>query len=113
MLSFVLLFLVAYGTTVETAHKHGSSVFDAARSDINATVISEPNDSNSPLANSPAAGDCLICQLQQNLFTSLTNALPQTHVLQFDLTRHAAAVFFFYSRPNTPGHGRAPPTFLI
>lgn len=113
MLSLVLLFLVAYGATVETAHKHGSTVFDAARSDINATVISEPTDSDSPLANSPATGECLICQLHQNLFTSLTNALPQTHALQFDRAGHAAAVFSFYSRPNTPGHGRAPPTFLL
>jgi hypothetical protein len=109
----VLLFLVAYGATVDTTHRHDSLVLAAARSDINATVISGPTDSNSPLANSPATGDCLICQLQQNLSASLTNALPQAHALQFGRARHASAAFFFYSRPNTPGHGRAPPAFLM
>jgi hypothetical protein len=113
MLSCLLLFLVAYGATVGTAHRHDRHALDAARSDINAGVISEPTDSDSPLANSPATGECLICQLHQHLFTSLTNALPQAHDLQFDPARNATPAFSFYSRPNTPGHGRAPPTFLI
>jgi hypothetical protein len=111
MLALVLLFLVPYGAISDTAHRHDRLVPEATHSGINA--VSGPANSDSPLSNSPSKGECLICQLHQHLFAGLTNALPQTHDLQFDSAHHAAAAFFFYSLPNTPGHGRAPPIFLL
>ncbi|MCA1578895.1 MAG: hypothetical protein LC794_16215 [Acidobacteria bacterium] len=66
-LSLLLVALIFYGTTVEAAHRHGrilSSAPDAA-SHVD-------NEQTKNLTNSRSGcSDCLICQLHQNLSTTL------------------------------------------
>jgi hypothetical protein len=105
VLSLFLLGFIAYGTTVEAAHRHGQALNFAAPN--HASSLSGASDESGP--GIIGCSDCLICQLQQNFSTTVI-----TH-RQFD---PPAAQSMQASRPTTPGFhsllaaprtGRAPP----
>src|SRR4051794_36262578 len=75
LLALVLLCLVAYSATAEAVHKHGNLLLNGAAQTV--TVAGQPGGTNSSLNDSLALGDCLICQLHQNLSTTLFSPLPQ------------------------------------
>jgi hypothetical protein len=109
--AFVLLVLVAYGAIAGAAHSHGT-VTPQLRPGATEPTVSSSNDPNSSSKQSPKSGDCLVCQLQQHLYSGLLSALP--HVAP-PLTQ------FAFARPTgtrcstqtyAPRRGRAPPISL-
>jgi hypothetical protein len=111
LLAFVLLALVAYTTTVEAAHNHGN--FSLDRPGNTASAISNYGDADSTLKESQAYGDCLICQLQQYISTSLFSTPPQIVAPLAEATETPAVEISYFSQSNTPPRGRAPPFFSL
>lgn len=107
LLAFVLLAFVAYAATAEAVHKHGN--ISLARAGLSSTAVSNSNDAGSALNDSRTFGDCLICQLHQNLSTSLFSSLPQVIAPQAQTVRTAAVESSYLSQSDTPRRGRAPP----
>ncbi len=107
LLAFVLLALVAYTTTAEAVHLHGRLSLN--QTTATETVVSGPDDAGTSLDDTGSIADCLICQLHQNLSTTLFSPLPQVIAPQ-EQTAHAPAVAISYlSQTDTPRQGRAPP----
>jgi len=105
-LGVLLIAFILYGTTVEAAHRHGRVLSN--KSDVTSVTNSER--SGNLTGAQTGCGDCLICQLHQNLGTTLIalrlNDSP-TRVLQ----RTTAVVLpHLLSRITTPVAGRAPPS---
>jgi hypothetical protein len=108
LLAFALLVFVSYGATAEVAHKHGN-ITPERRTELAANV-SSPDNADPYSSHSRPGGECLICQLQQHLFVSLFNALPQIAAPPVQLVRPDAAAISYLSHTDTPQRGRAPPT---
>jgi len=105
-LASVLLLLVVYGSTVEAVHSHGGLV--PART-AEARTVTQTNDPGQTTRQTSSHGDCLICQLHQNLANGLFQA--QTLALR-PLTATTAtptSVALYYSHTAVPRRGRAPP----
>lgn len=111
MLAFVLLAFVAYTTTAESVHKHGGLALQ--RSESSAATVNSSGDANPSANDSPALGDCLICQLRQNLSFSLLNNAPQIVAPPAQLVRTPAIALSFFSRSDAPQRGRAPPAAFL
>ncbi|HKC64615.1 MAG TPA: DUF2946 family protein [Pyrinomonadaceae bacterium] len=107
LLAFVLLALVAYMTTAEAVHNHGN--LSANRTATIESVASRPSDASSSLDDSNSIADCLICQLHQNLSTTLFNPLPQVIAPQEQAAQTPAAAISYLSQSDTVRRGRAPP----
>src|SRR5947209_9949668 len=107
LLAFVLLILVAYMTTAEAVHKHGN--LSVNRTASTETVASRPSDTGTSLDDSSSIADCLICQLHQNLSTTLFNPLPQVIAPQEQVAQTPAATISYLSQSDAPRRGRAPP----
>ncbi|MBA2734354.1 MAG: hypothetical protein H0U54_15940 [Acidobacteria bacterium] len=107
LLAFVLLAFVTYSSTAEAVHKHGN--LSLAPSNSSAQAAYSPSDASSTINNSRATGECVICQLRQQLSVSLLNALPQIVAPQNQATRALAAALPCSTRYTTPRRGRAPP----
>ncbi|MDQ2855018.1 MAG: hypothetical protein M3R68_01720 [Acidobacteriota bacterium] len=106
VLSYVLLFLFAYGTTTEVVHSHRTIPRGIPAAESGFLQDSGGTSSTRQTAQS---GDCLVCQFQQNLssaelfipslvFAAATTSSP----LRTQLTS-------FLSQARSPGQGRAPP----
>lgn len=108
VLAFVLLVLVAYSTTAEAVHKHGNLLLNQAPQTV--TAVSEPTDTGSSLNDSRSLGDCLICQLHQNLSTTLFSPLPQVVAPVTQATLAPRTEAFYLSQSDPPRRGRAPPS---
>ncbi|HWT00537.1 MAG TPA: DUF2946 family protein [Pyrinomonadaceae bacterium] len=107
-LAFVLLAFVAYTTTAESVHRHGR--LELTRSGSPAAAVNASGDADSAANDSPALGDCLICQLRQNLSFSLLSALPQLVAPQSQAELSRAVALLSASRFEAPRRGRAPPS---
>ena len=107
LLAFVLLAFVAYSTTVEAVHKHGTR--SLAVNGVSATAIYSSGDPGTSANDSRAASECVICQLRQQLSTSLLSALPQIVAPQEQIARAHSSALPATSRFSTPQRGRAPP----
>ena len=104
-LGLLLIAFILYGTTLEAAHRHGRMLSD--KSDVTSFTHSEK--SGNLTGTQTGCSDCLICQLHQNLSTSLIALRqndPPTRVL-----RPTTAVVdpHLLSRISSPAAGRAPP----
>jgi hypothetical protein len=110
-MAFVLLVLVTCGAIGSSAHTHnnGSPKFTA-----NAATpsFSESGDTNSSSKSMPGSGECLVCQLHQNLFSGLLTALPYIAPPVAHGTHAVATDACFHSQTYAPRRGRAPPTSL-
>jgi hypothetical protein len=109
LLAFALLALVTYSATVNVVHRHGNLLLKPAAQTITAAAVSEPGDANSSLNDSRSLGDCLICQLHQNLSTTLFSPQPQLIAPVAQARQIPAAEISYLSQSNTPRQGRAPP----
>ena len=107
VLAFALLVLVAYSATAEAVHKHGNLLLSQAAQTV--TAVSAPGDTGSLLNDSRSLGDCLICQLHQNLSTTLFSPLPQVVAPVTQATLAPVAEISYLSHAATPRRGRAPP----
>ena len=106
-MAFVLLALVAYAATAGVIHGHGG--LSLVTPDSSAAAINPAGDASSSANDSRAVGDCLICQLRQQLSFSLLNAPPLILAPQAQIARMPRAAIPCFSRPDTPQRGRAPP----
>jgi len=107
-LALLLIVFILYGTSVEAAHRHGRIL----PSDNSAASIIDPVLANNPAGGPIGCSDCLICQLHQNISTTLIT-FRQTdapvHVrTQFSNTTLVGC----HSKISTPQKGRAPPSSL-
>jgi hypothetical protein len=107
LLAFVLLAFVTYAATAEITHRHGG--LSLSKPGSSATAINPAGDASSSANDSRALGECLICQLRQQLSFSLLNAPPLIVASQVQFARTRAAAVLSFSRPDTPQRGRAPP----
>jgi hypothetical protein len=107
LLALVLLSFVAFAATVETVHQHGNVLPD--RAGLTAPAFSGSSDAGFSLKDSRTFGDCLICQLHQNLSTALFSPLPQIIVPLEQAVRVPAVEISYLSQSDTLRRGRAPP----
>ena len=123
MLAIVLLAAIGWGATAEFTHNHG--VRSTARA---STLLSQTQASNiaeqtttprvesrkterSSSTSTNGAG-CLICQLHQNLSTTLFNTLPRVAPVDLQVVSALATVVLPQSEVASNQHGRAPPSNL-
>jgi hypothetical protein len=106
-LSLLLLGFIAYGTTVEAAHTHGSL---AANNPIAGSYFSDPatgtTEANSNLLG---CGDCLICQLHQHFSATLISVPPSVIPSSLKSRLLDSTAVSVLSKTTTPQRGRAPP----
>lgn len=99
-----LIFFVTYGATVEVVHRHGA--FPPERPAVGVLDGAGRQDLSGHARNS---GECLICQLHQNLFNGLFHALPDSLPQTVPLSFTSACALFCFFTTRTPRRGRAPP----
>ncbi len=109
--AFVLLVLVAYGAVAGAAHNHGNADL-RLQAGITEPAYSNPGDADSSTKKLPDNDECLICQLQHNLFSGLLNALPQVAPPPTEFAFATQLQQPSSSQTLTPRRGRAPPTSL-
>jgi hypothetical protein len=63
-------------------------------------------------SRSPTGGECLICQLHQNLSATLFNSQPRAATVDVHVLTVPATVIVQLSEFATNQHGRAPPINL-
>ena len=123
MLAVVLLASIAWGATAEFTHHHGarsaarvSTLLSQAQASHLADQTASPRvESGKTEKSSPRStngADCLICQLHQNLSTSLFNTPPRVAPVNLLVASASAAVVFPPSEVASNQHGRAPPANL-
>jgi hypothetical protein len=104
--SLFLVVFILYGTTVEAAHRHGRVLPGNV-----STATQVDNEQTQNLStNKTGCNDCLICQLHQNLTTTLI-ALRLKHETPAPAPQRVAPVISedLISRIISPLSGRAPP----
>ena len=105
VLSFLLLGLILYGATVQAVHKHGPIRLPQAQG----VSVSTPAPEDGSTGGLQSCDDCLICQLQQSLASTLVTNRdldpPATQTVHFFETGTNPASSFVTIRES----GRAPP----
>ncbi|HEX8846005.1 MAG TPA: DUF2946 family protein [Pyrinomonadaceae bacterium] len=107
LLAFVLLALVFYAATAEATHRHGNLLVNRTGHAVTSPGASSGTDTS--LKDTRALGDCLICQLQQQLSVTLFNSPPQITAPPLQAPPYLAAEISYLSQSDTPRRGRAPP----
>lgn len=104
--AFLLLVFVTHSTTAAVAHRHGNLLPEGS---AGVTTIGAANTDHSTTEGSRPTGECLICQLHQNLFSTLLVSIPGIAAPQAE-EAHARKTFVsFLSETHAPRRGRAPP----
>ena len=119
MLAVLLLASLAWGSTVEFTHHHGAGTKPGESSSTKAPsrAADEPTQvgsrsTNGPLSDSKTGAECLICQLHQNLSTTIIGHTPGVGPTEkLGLNTPLSAVVQLSEFTST-GQGRAPPSIL-
>jgi hypothetical protein len=108
LLSYLLLFLISYGSSTEIFHHHGLASQKPSASQIAGSTFSDTERNNSS-SKTPLERDCLVCQFQRGL----SSAAIFAPLLILAPTQTQLSVS---SRPipqdsisTTASRGRAPP----
>ena len=123
VLAVMLLASIAWGATAEFTHHHGfqstarvsallSQTQNANASAQTATPLVESGGTKRSSSRSTNAADCLICQLHQNLSTTLFNTPPRVAPVDLQVVSASATVIFPLPEVTSNQHGRAPPSNL-
>jgi hypothetical protein len=123
VLAVVLLASIAWGATAEFTHHHGaqstarvSTLFGQAQAtnvgEQTATPRVEAGETQRSSSKSTNGADCLICQLHQNLSTTLFNTPPRVAPVNVNVVGASATIIFPPSEVAANQHGRAPPSSL-
>ena len=100
----LLLLIITYGATVEAAHSHGSVSPNRSHS----AALSDAGGSR-PDTNHSQHRECLMCQLQQQLFNGIIYA-PLFILTPSTQTAYVSTLVVFQpSSPTTRPADRAPP----
>jgi len=105
VLSYLLLFLIAYGATAGAAHSHGRVAADRP----GATAVSDAGGSQSSNSGHSQHRECSMCQLQQQLFGGLVHAPMFARIPLTEVAFVSTPTLFHPSTSTTPRSGRAPP----
>ena len=122
MLAIALLASIAWGATAEFTHHHGAQLtarVSTLFSQTQASNIGEQTTTTRVEAGTEAsssrstnAADCLICQLHQNLSSTLFNTPPRVVPVDIHVVNASATVVFPLSEVASNQRGRAPPVNL-
>jgi hypothetical protein len=120
MLAVLLLASLAWASTVELTHNHGAGA--RPRGSLSTAQSQVPNEStldqvsasktNHSSSNSKSGAECLICQLHQNLSSSVIGHTPgdgPSETCGLNAPVHSVVQLAEFA---APGQGRAPPAFL-
>ena len=107
-LGLLLVVFILYGTTVEAAHRHGRIL----PSPGDATVVTDSEQTATPLGSKLGCGDCLICQLHQNFNTTLIAFRIADPPSRTGIKPTTALPRDVSSQVTGPAAGRAPPSNL-
>jgi hypothetical protein len=108
LLTYVLLFLIAYGATAETVHRHGN--WPLKPPDTTAHSVNYGNGQSSSGGPIVLTDDCLVCQFQRGLSSTaifnpaLVLAAPVSQVII------STAKAPYFSATQATKRGRAPPS---
>ena len=121
MLAVLLLASLAWGSTVELTHHHGakakssesrsSTAQSVTADDATSTQISSSNP-NGPSSNSKTGVECLICQLHQNLSSTIVGHPPGVGPTETRGLNTPSSAVVQLSEFTATGQGRAPPAIL-
>jgi hypothetical protein len=119
MLAMLLLAALAWGSTVEFTHHHGAKAKSGeslsstvpATADNEASQISS-NSTNGPASRSRSDGECLICQLHQNLSATVIAHTPGVGPTETRGLNTPPRAIVQLSEFISTGQGRAPPSIL-
>jgi hypothetical protein len=100
----LLLFMVTYGATVEAAHTHGT----VAPERPGFAALSDAGGSQSD-TNRSQHRECVMCQLQQQLFNGLVHAPLFALTPSTQIAFVSTLTVLHPSSPTTRPSGRAPP----
>src|SRR5712691_3435146 len=124
VLAVVLLASIAWGATAEFTHHHGAQstarLSGSLRSQAQAPNVAdqtsaprlESGETGRSSSGSTNGADCLICQLHQNLSTTLFNTPPRVTPVDVPVVSASATVILPLSEVASNQHGRAPPSNL-
>ena len=107
VLGLSLIAFILYGTTVDAAHRHGR-VLPPSGGDV--ASLTHSDQSANPAGTSTGCNDCLICQLHQNLNTTLITHRLVTPPQQVQVRIPATIARDVLSQSGTTASGRAPPS---
>jgi hypothetical protein len=121
LLAVLLLAAISWGSTAEFTHHHGvkaksgetfsSAAGTPAAVETTATRISSSN-TNDTSSKSKTGGECLICQLHQNLSVTVISHAPGVGPTEAQGIRTPLGVLVELSEVSSTGQGRAPPSYL-
>lgn len=105
-LSLFLVVFILYGTTVEAAHRHGRVL----PTNVSTATQVDNEQSQNLSTNKTGCNDCLICQLHQNITTTLI-ALRLKHEPPAQIPQQVTTITpeDLLSQIICPVSGRAPP----
>ncbi len=121
MLAMLLLAAIAWGSTVEFTHHHGSSAksVDSLSSTSPAAIAAEAistsissSKTGGASSKSETGAQCLICQLHQNLSTSEIGHTPGVGPTETSRLKTPPSAVVRLSEFASTGQGRAPPSIL-
>jgi len=104
-LGYLLLLLIAYGATAETAHSHGPIAPDRP----GVAAISDAGQSQSSDKDHSQHRECSMCQFQRQLFDGLIHAPLFSRIPLAEIAFVSTLTVFHSSTSATPASGRAPP----
>jgi hypothetical protein len=121
-LAVVLLASIAWGATAEFTHHHGPQSTVRASTLLSQTQASNvveqttttrvESGTEASSSRSTNGADCLICQLHQNLSTTLFNTPPRITPVDIHVVSASVTVIFPLSEVASNQRGRAPPSNL-
>jgi hypothetical protein len=118
VVALLLLASIAWATTAELTHRHGlqSAGFSLSKATAIPQQPAAPQvETSDREASGPAtssASDCLICQLHQNLSSTLFSCAHTVAPAEALICNHAQTVVFLRSEFRANEHGRGPPSNL-
>jgi hypothetical protein len=122
VLAVVLLAFIAWGATAEFTHNHGAQSRARTSTLLSQTQASNINEQTTRLqvesgteassSGSTNGADCLICQLHQNLSTTLFSTPPRVAPAEIHVAGTIATIVFPPSEVASNQRGRAPPANL-
>lgn len=114
-----MLATLAWSTTVEITHNHrgqqarrASLIRVSNTSDQNGARRIESKTRDVSQKGPLSGGQCLICQLHQNLFATVLGHSPLPAPGSAPLVKASAGPVFYPSHFDSPQQGRAPPINL-
>jgi hypothetical protein len=110
VVALLLLAMIVHGATAEIMHKHGGLAPASTLLNTATPAASNSEDTDSSLNQTRTRSECVICQLHQNLSSTLFSSLPGIAPPRALLALGLAIASSYSSQNSTARRGRAPPS---